>query len=98
MPAKVRVRVTGAEGPPWPPHREVNRALGRTGKVWADRYHARALTKPREVRNALVYVLNNVKKHRPGFRGLDVCSSAPWFTGWRRHGLIAVEERPRSPG
>jgi REP element-mobilizing transposase RayT len=35
--------------------RTVNRVLDRRGQVWADRYHARALTTPREVRNALVY-------------------------------------------
>ena len=61
----------------------INRTLGRRGKVWADRYHARALRTPREVRNALVYVLQNVRKHLRGFRGLDPRSSAPWFTGWR---------------
>ncbi len=60
--------------------RAINRALRRSGKVWADRYHRRDLATPREVRNALVYVLNNVKKHRPGFAGLDPCSSAAWFT------------------
>jgi REP-associated tyrosine transposase len=39
--------------------RAVNRTLHRSGAVWADRYHARSLSTPREVRNALVYVLNN---------------------------------------
>ena len=34
----------------------VNRALGRRGRVWGDRYHARPLTTPRAVRHALVYV------------------------------------------
>ena len=33
--------------------RAINRALGRTGTVWNDRYHARALTTPREVRHGL---------------------------------------------
>src|SRR5262249_22714935 len=42
--------------------KSVNRALKRCGAVWADRFHARTLRTPREVRNALVYVLNNVKK------------------------------------
>ena len=37
--------------------RAVNRALGRRGRVWNDRYHARPLTTPRAVRHALVYVL-----------------------------------------
>ena len=61
----------------------VNRALGRHGRVWGDRYHARMLVTPREVRNALVYVLQNVRKHVPHFRGLDSRSSAAWFSGWR---------------
>ena len=30
--------------------RVVNRALGRSGRIWGDRYHARALTTPRAVR------------------------------------------------
>ena len=37
----------------------LNRVLRRRGRVWGDRYHARALRTPREVRNALVYVLQN---------------------------------------
>ena len=45
--------------------RAVNRLLGREGKVWRDRYFARRLTVPREVRNALVYVLLNSVKHKP---------------------------------
>ncbi len=61
----------------------VNRLLGRRGAVWADRYHARALATPRAVRHALVYVLMNVRKHHGTGRGLDPCSSAPWFDGWR---------------
>src|SRR5262245_7332056 len=60
----------------------VNRVLGRRGPVWGDRYHARWLRTPREVRNALVYVLQNARKHVAGARGLDRCSSAAWFRGW----------------
>jgi hypothetical protein len=41
----------------------VNRALGRTGRVIADRYHQRILTGPRQVRNALAYVLMNARHH-----------------------------------
>jgi REP element-mobilizing transposase RayT len=62
--------------------RAINRVTGRRGPTWACRYHARALTTPREVRNALVYVLFNFCKHVPGARGLDACSSAPSFEGW----------------
>ena len=62
--------------------RAVNRALGRRGAVWTDRFHARAVTTPRAVRHAIVYVLNR-RKHARGAQGLDPCSSARWFTGWR---------------
>jgi len=37
----------------------VNRVLRRHGRVWADRHHTRDLRTPREVRHALVYVLQN---------------------------------------
>ena len=70
--------------------RRVNAALGRCGQVFADRYHAHALRAPREVRNALVYVLQNHRKHVTPARGLespfpawvDPLSSAAWFDGW----------------
>lgn len=58
-----------------------NRKLGRRGPVFGDRYHARPLCTPREVRNAIVYVLHNFKKHVEG-RTIDVFSSAAWFGGW----------------
>jgi REP element-mobilizing transposase RayT len=43
--------------------RRVNALLGSRGSVWEDRYFARALKTPREVHNALVYVLFNREKH-----------------------------------
>jgi len=61
----------------------INRELGRRGRVWHERYHAHHLRSPKEVRNALVYVLNNFRKHIRGARGLDPYSSARWFGGWR---------------
>jgi REP element-mobilizing transposase RayT len=63
--------------------RAVNHALGRRGRVWADRYHARDLKTPRMVRHALVYVLMNFRKHHRVGAELDPCSSAAWFAGWR---------------
>jgi hypothetical protein len=36
------------------------------GRVFVDRYHAHALLTPREVRAALVYVLQNWAKHGDG--------------------------------
>jgi hypothetical protein len=69
--------------------RRLNRVAERRGKVFATRYHARALTTPREVRHALVYVYGNARKHWPADRPpprdwVDPCSSAPWFDGWVR--------------
>jgi putative transposase len=63
--------------------RAVNRAIGRKGKVFGERYHARPLKTPREVRHAIVYVLQNWLKHAPHSRGVDRCSSGWWFTGWK---------------
>jgi REP element-mobilizing transposase RayT len=69
--------------------RAVNRALGRHGAVFADRYHTRALRTPREVRHALVYVLQNWRKHGHRERGFDPCSSAMRFDGWKGVAAIA---------
>jgi putative transposase len=64
--------------------RAFNRALTRRGSVWSERFYARPLHTPREVRHCLVYVLMNRKKHTPSLRAeLDPCSSARWFTGWK---------------
>lgn len=61
----------------------VNRAMRREGALWGDRYHASALRTPRMVRNALVYVLANARKHLRVRGGLDPCSSARFFDGFR---------------
>ena len=75
--------------------RYVNDLLGRRGALWADRWHGRTLKTPREVRNALAYVLGNFKKHaawrsessskrpRVATWGIDPYSSGEWFDGWR---------------
>jgi REP element-mobilizing transposase RayT len=71
--------------------RAVNRIFERSGPVLADRYHVRVLRTPREVRNAIAYVLFNARKHaaRAGrtlsraFR-IDPASSGRWFEGWTR--------------
>jgi REP element-mobilizing transposase RayT len=61
----------------------LNRAWGRRGRVFADRYHSRALRTPREVRYALAYVLNNARKHGARVEGIDPYSSGAAFDGWR---------------
>ena len=65
--------------------RYVNDLLSRRGPLWAGRWHGRALKSSREVRNALVYVLANFRKHarQPLGAGMDPYSSAEWFDGWR---------------
>ena len=64
--------------------RGVNGVLGRRGRVLGDRYHARALRTPREVRSALAYVLLNWRKHSRSRRDAwDLASSGPVFDGWR---------------
>ena len=41
----------------------LNRMMGCKGRVFDDRYHARALRTPTEVRHAIHYVLGNARKH-----------------------------------
>jgi len=64
----------------------LNTALGREGKLFPDRYYARYLKTPREVRNAIRYVLLNRKHHAAekqyARQWIDACSSAAWFDGW----------------
>lgn len=82
--------------------RAVNRVFRRAGKVLSDRAHVHVLRTPREVRNAIAYVLLNARRHaaKPGrlLRGgpgrVDPASSGRWFDGWRRHRLIDPAEVP----
>ena len=108
--------------------RALNKLWQRRGRVFADRYHDHILRSPREVRNALRYVMGNGRKHANEGRlvtvpqAIDTYTSAPWFdgfretivvrgleaivrpvaaahtwlltSGWRRHGLLSVAERP----
>jgi len=127
-----RALTAGARGLAGRITRRVNALFGRRGRMWADRYHASELTSPRAVRNALVYVLANHKKHGASVAAIDPCSSGAWFSGWkdelrtayafddvrrwhalpppiappstwlasvgwRRHGLIGVDESPAPP-
>ena len=64
----------------------LNCALSRSGKLFAQRYHARYLKSPREVGNALRYVLLNRKHHAAEKKfakyWIDSFSCAAWFDGW----------------
>lgn len=107
--------------------KRINRCFDRSGELFADRYHARAIATPREARAALAYVLLNARKHaaelgrtlarhwidpyssaatfdgwatQPRIEGrASDCGTSPpttWLLaeGWRRHGLVAVDEVP----
>jgi putative transposase len=77
--------------------RYVNELVMRKGRFWADRWHGRALATPRQVRQVLVYVFGNFRKHArrsPG-RGVDVYSSGVAFDGWRE---LASGAEPRLGG
>ncbi|MCA8981394.1 MAG: transposase [Planctomycetes bacterium] len=68
--------------------RTLNMIWRRTGRVFRECFHDRVLKTLREVRNALVYVLNNHLKHGTlydpcGMTGEpDVFSSGRFFDGW----------------
>ena len=85
----------------------LNKLWLHRGTVFADRYHDRILRTPREVRNALIYVLANGKKHAAEGRevavpqAIDVFTSAPfssaaWFDGFRETVTVrGIEAMPR---
>jgi hypothetical protein len=72
--------------------RAANRVFWRAGPVLADRAHVRVLRTPREVRNAIAYVLLNARRHaakagrrvRAWIARVDPASSGRWFDGWRK--------------
>ncbi|HET9953256.1 MAG TPA: hypothetical protein VFQ61_02065 [Polyangiaceae bacterium] len=61
----------------------VNLLLQRRGRLFVDRFHRRVLTTARSVRNTIIYVLANFRKHHASEarRGwlIDPCSSARYF-------------------
>jgi REP element-mobilizing transposase RayT len=69
--------------------RGLNRLWRRSGPVFADRYEARALRSPREVRHVLAYVLNNARKHGCFLAGIDPYTSGRVFDGWSESSLAA---------
>jgi REP element-mobilizing transposase RayT len=87
--------------------RRLNKLADRRGRVIADRYHARYLRTPTEVRAALVYVIQNGVKHARDegriARGqgpwIDPHSSAAFFDGWhpRCRRWIPARDAPSHP-
>ena len=64
--------------------RRLNKLWQRTGRLWRERFHSRAISTPAQMRNVLRYCLNNGRKHGAWLnkREPDVFSSGKWFTGW----------------
>ena len=76
--------------------RALNRLWRRRGKLFLERYHAHVLRTPLEVRRALVYVLQNARKHGGWLvRGApDPYSSAGSFDGWRTDSPVSLQTSP----
>ena len=65
--------------------RRLNKLLRRKGKVWEERHHRRDLVTPTDVRNTLVYIFQNFRRHGTRVHGIgatDRFSTAPSFEGW----------------
>jgi len=90
--------------------RALNQMMDREGqrqskdrRIFPGRYHARALKTPLQVRRALLYVLNNFRRHQaqvgkrlpPAF--IDPFSSAAVFDGWRTRPRPERDPCPRYP-
>ena len=74
----------------------LNRYWGRRGRVFLERYFARALKTMRAIRRALVYVLQNARKHGVRLaRGRpDPFSSSAWFRFWRERPQLRRDASP----
>lgn len=74
--------------------RALNSHLKRAGHIFGERYHAHALKSPREVRNALVYVLENAQKHG----ALLMTQRDPCSSGEYLHHPISANAPITEPG
>jgi REP element-mobilizing transposase RayT len=80
------------------------RRTERRGRVFTDRYHAEDLGTPRQVRNAVAYVINNWRRHGVDHNALfalhdgqlDPYASGLSFAGWREP--LPVEPIAAPPG
>jgi REP element-mobilizing transposase RayT len=73
--------------------RRLNTAVGRCGRVFADRYHVEVLRSPTQVRNAIAYVLNNWRRHgedRGACYRVDPYSTGIFFRGWKETDIPKV--------
>jgi REP element-mobilizing transposase RayT len=84
--------------------RAVNRVFRRVGQVLSDRCHVHVLRTPREVRNAIAYVLLNTRRHLaklgralPRLAAIDRASSGRWFEGWVQSPELALDPPAVAP-
>jgi len=85
--------------------RAVKRVFGWSGPVLLGRYHLRRLGSPRQVRNALRYVLSNARRHAAQGRRelrlaweIDPASSGSAFDGWKARRVPNLPEARRRAG
>ena len=75
-----------------PMARKLNRLWSRRGGLFSDRFHARVIKSPRDMRNVLSYVLLNEHKNRARrgevVDGVDLYSSGLYFDGWSNVGPV----------
>jgi REP element-mobilizing transposase RayT len=70
--------------------KRLNAIAGRRGQVFADRFHSSSLATPRQVRNALAYLLGNWRKHGEAREGerIDRYSSAFALPDWGTETIV----------
>jgi len=73
--------------------RGLNRMMRRAGKVLADRFHARILRTPIEVRRVVRYVRNNRDIHRVRWGQARLGISDPYSSASRDHGIVLPNAR-----
>ena len=80
--------------------KRINKRLGLTGPLFADRYFERVLKTPKQVNNCLRYVLLNERRHafQRGERcergWIDPCASGRYFDGWRGRPFEPPDDDP----
>jgi REP element-mobilizing transposase RayT len=68
--------------------RGLNGLMGRSGKVLADRFHARTLRSPTEAARALAYVRGNHDVHRRRRGEAPMHASDPYSSASTEHGVM----------
>lgn len=76
--------------------RERREKVARRGTVFPERYHVEQLTTPRQVRNAIAYVLNNWRRHGEDYGVLETAQIDPYASGLHFDGWKG--ESPSVPG